>query len=40
MRANKLWRTYRRIRLEKSLMAVPWEERRALRGFVSGKRVR
>ena len=40
MRATRLWNTYRRVRLEKSLIAVPWEEKRALRGFVSGKRVR
>jgi hypothetical protein len=40
MRATKLWNTYRRVRLEKSLIAVPREERRVLRGLVSGKRLR
>jgi hypothetical protein len=40
MRATGLWNTYRRVRLEKSLLTVPREERRALRGYVSGKRVR
>ena len=40
MRATRLWNTYRRVRLERSLMTVPREERKALRGYVSGKRVR
>lgn len=40
MRATRLWNTYRRVRLEKSLIAVPRTERRALRAFVTGKKTK
>jgi len=40
MRATRLWNTYRRVRLEKSLFAVPRMERKALRAYVAGKRTR
>jgi hypothetical protein len=38
MRANKLWRTYKTIHLERALMTVPRGDRRVLRGYVAGKR--
>lgn len=40
MRPSRLWKTYSQIRLEGKLLAVPRTERRALRTFVAGKRVR
>lgn len=40
MRATRLWDTYRRVRLEKSLIAVPRAEKKALRAYVAGKRTR
>jgi hypothetical protein len=40
MRATRLWNTYRRVRLEKSLIAVPRAEKKALRAYVAGKRTR
>ncbi|MCX6658075.1 MAG: hypothetical protein NTY62_05245 [Euryarchaeota archaeon] len=40
MRATRLWDTYRRVRLEKSLIAVPRMEKKALRAYVAGKRTR
>ena len=40
MRATGLWNTYRRMRLEKTLFAVPRTERRAMRAYVAGKRVK
>jgi hypothetical protein len=40
MRATRLWQTYRRVRLEKSLIAVPRTERKALRSYVAGKRTK
>ena len=40
MRATGLWNTYRRMRLEKSLFAVPRTERRAIRAYIAGKRVK
>ena len=40
MRPSRLWKTYSQIRLEGRLLAVPRTERRAIRTFVAGKRVR
>jgi len=40
MRATELWQIYRRVRLEKSLITVPRAERKALRAYVAGKRVK
>jgi len=39
MRPSKLWKTYQALRLEKTLMTVPREDRRLLRTYVFGKRV-
>lgn len=40
MRATRLWNTYRRVRLEKSLISVPRAERKAIRAYTAGKRVK
>jgi hypothetical protein len=40
MRATRLWNTYRRVRLERTLLTVPRTERRAIRAYVAGKRVK
>jgi hypothetical protein len=40
MRPSRLWNTYRQIRLERHLVTVPKTERRALRTFVAGKKIR
>jgi hypothetical protein len=40
MRATKLWSTYRHVRLEKCLLAVPKTEKKALDAYFAGKRTR
>jgi hypothetical protein len=38
MRPSRIWNAYKNVRLEKSLIAVPREDRRSLRIYVAGKR--
>lgn len=40
MRPSRLWKTYRQMRLEGRLMSVPRTERRSLRAYVAGKRIK